>query len=264
MLHAVSFSTLARIWRENRTFFIDLKLIFFAVHVVFAFCFAPFLSHLLRYVPSATKEQFKDDLGLTDSETSLPLTSFIIVYMITSPIFSHLNDLGYTRKGLIFAGVIFWSLATAAAALAQGFWTLLLFRSLVGVGEAAYATLAPALLSDFYPAAQRNSILSIFYLAVPIGSALGYVIGGVLGGAYGWRAAFLACGVPGVVLAVFTLFINEPKRGRYDNEEGEEGEGGEEEGEQEDEGKGRGGEEHEVERSWRNQMVMVQQQQQQE
>jgi MFS family permease len=175
------------------------------------------LNYLDRWVPSVVKDLFKADLKLNDFETSLPLTGFIVVYMLTSPIFGALAD-RWPRKILIAAGVALWSLATGAAALAIGFWTFFLARAMVGVGEAAYATLSPALLSDFYPPARRNRILTIFYVAVPVGSALGFELGGLLGGHYGWRAAFLICGLPGLIAAAMALAIRDPGRGRFDTD----------------------------------------------
>jgi predicted MFS family arabinose efflux permease len=89
------------------------------------------------------------------------------------------------------------------------------------VGEAAYATISPALLSDFYTPAKRNRIITIFYVAIPVGSALGFVLGGLFGQAFGWRAAFLICGLPGLVLAAMALTIRDPGRGRYDTDAAE-------------------------------------------
>jgi len=175
------------------------------------------LNYLDRWVPSAVKDQFKRDLHLTDAQTSFPLSAFIIVYMLTSPIFGALAD-KFRRTWLIAAGVAIWSLATGGAALATGFWSFLVARALVGIGEAAYATISPALLSDFYAPARRNTVLTIFYIAVPVGSALGYVLGGHLGERFGWRAAFLICGLPGLAMAVLALFIPDPGRGRFDHD----------------------------------------------
>lgn len=173
------------------------------------------LNYLDRYVPSAVKDLFKADLHLTDAQTSLPLTAFVVVYMLASPVFGSLSD-GLPRRVLIAAGVALWSLATAAAALATGFWTFLGARALVGVGEAAYATLAPPLLSDFYAPERRNRILTIFYVAIPVGSALGFTLGGIVGNAWGWRAAFLVCGVPGLLAAAAALRIRDPGRGVWE------------------------------------------------
>ncbi|HEY7088782.1 MAG TPA: MFS transporter [Tepidisphaeraceae bacterium] len=175
------------------------------------------LNYLDRYLGSQAKDPIKSELNFSDAQTSLPMFGFIVVYMLASPIFGALAD-RWPRKALIAAGVAFWSLATGAAALTHGFWSFFIARSLVGVGEAAYATLAPAILSDFYRADRRNRVLMIFYLAIPIGAALSYALGGVIAAHYGWRAAFLICGLPGLVAAGLVLLIREPSRGQFDSD----------------------------------------------
>jgi MFS family permease len=173
------------------------------------------LNYVDRYVPSAVKELVKADLQLTDAQTSLPLTSFVWVYMVASPLFGALAD-KVSRPRLIAGGVLLWSLATAGAAFATDFWSFLFARALVGVGEAAYATLAPPLLSDYYPPARRNAVLTTFYIAIPVGSAIGFGLGGWVGGAYGWQAAFLVSGLPGVLAALAALRVKDPPRGGWD------------------------------------------------
>jgi MFS family permease len=175
------------------------------------------LNYVDRFVPSAVKDLFKGELGMSDAQTSLPFAAFVVVYMLFTPLFGSLGD-RWSRKAVIAAGVALWSMATAAAALATGFWSFLLARSLVGVGEAAYATMAPALISDFYPPQRRNRILTLFYVAIPVGAALGFAVGGVLGARFGWRVAFLACGLPGLLAALSALFIKDPGRGTFDDD----------------------------------------------
>lgn len=174
------------------------------------------LNYVDRWVPSAVKSLFKEDLQLTDAETSWPLTAFIFVYMIASPIFGALAETK-NRRVLIAIGVAAWSIATAAAGLSVGFWSLMVTRALVGVGEAAYATLAPSLLADFFPPEKRNKAFTIFYVAIPVGSALGFAIGGALGAAYGWRTAFYAVGLPGLAIAAVALLMKDPVRGAFDD-----------------------------------------------
>lgn len=173
------------------------------------------LNYVDRWVPSAVNELLKKDLALTDAQTALPLTAFIVVYMVASPIFGALAE-RHNRRVLIAVGVASWSLATAAAAFAVGFKSLLIARAAVGIGEAAYATLAPAVLADFFPPERRNRVFTLFYVATPVGSALGFVLGGLLGEQFGWRTAFLAVGLPGLLVAGLALLMKDPVRGAFD------------------------------------------------
>jgi len=189
----------------------------FALAVLFSM---NLLNYIDRYIPSSVKDLFKTDLHFTDAQTSYPLSAFIIVYMLTSPLFGALAD-RWSRRGLIALGVGLWSLATAAAAFATGFWSFLAARALVGVGEAAYATLAPVILSDFHHPERRNRILTIFYIAIPVGSAIGFKLGGFLGPHFGWRAAFLIVGLPGLLAAALVLLMRDPGRGTFDADRAE-------------------------------------------
>src|SRR6185295_1310305 len=83
----------------------------------------------------------------------------------------------------------------------------------VGIGEAAYATISPALLSDYFPSRERGRAFSVFYLAIPVGSAVGFLLGGALEQAFGWRAAFYAVGLPGIAMAFLALTAPDPVRG---------------------------------------------------
>jgi MFS family permease len=175
------------------------------------------LNYADRYVPSAIKDLYKRELHLSDLQTSAPLTAFVLVYILASPVFGALAD-RVSRKKLIAAGVAAWSVATGCAALATGFVSFFLARAAVGIGEAAYATLSPSLLSDFYPPRKRNRVLTFFYLAIPLGAAVGYTSGAWIGKSFGWRPAFLAAGVPGLLVAGLALKIQEPPRGYFDRE----------------------------------------------
>jgi len=93
---------------------------------------------------------------------------------------------------------------------------MLVARSAVGVGEASYAAISPALISDYYPPERRGRVFAIFYLAIPVGSAVGYLLGGFLEHRFGWRAAFFAVGLPGLLLALLTLTAPDPPRGIND------------------------------------------------
>ncbi|MFO0735845.1 MAG: MFS transporter [Labilithrix sp.] len=169
------------------------------------------LNYLDRYVLSAVLPRLIVDLGLTNLEAGLLATVFLLGYFVTSPIFGALGD-RLPRKGLIALGILIWSAATIASGLASNIMLLLAARAMVGVGEASYATLAPTVIDDITPTERKGRALSIFYIATPVGSALGFIIGGIIEKLYGWHAAFFVAGVPGIVLALVMLFIEEPQR----------------------------------------------------
>lgn len=169
------------------------------------------LNYLDRLVVSAVLPRIQGELGLSNFAGGLLATLFLVGYMATAPIFGALGD-RRPRRVLLAVGVALWSAATVASGLARTLGELLLARAAVGVGEASYATLAPTLLDDVAPPDKRARYLAVFYVASPVGSALGYLVGGALEKSYGWRAAFLAVGGPGVLLALACLALVEPPR----------------------------------------------------
>lgn len=173
------------------------------------------LNYLDRFVMPAVIRAVTREIPMSDTRQGVILSAFIWVYMIASPLFGRMADRG-KRKVLLACGVALWSLATGATSLAHSFLALLAARAAVGVGEAVYATVTPSLIGDYYPAEQRGRILAVFYLAIPVGSAIGYGLGGYLSARYGWRMSFLGVGLPGLVLALLALTIIEPQRGQFD------------------------------------------------
>eukprot|EP01041_Mallomonas_annulata_P009591 gene9591-19934_t len=179
--------------------------------------FINMLSFADRYVISSVKELIKEDLNLSDAETALPATGMVFVYMVFAVIFGWISDKQLMdRRVLLATAVIFWSISTSLAGVAKNIQELVLLRSLIGVGEAAYATIVPPMIADFFPIHERNVAFGIFYVALPVGGALGYAAGGILGSAYGWRTAFLACGFPGLFAALLIFGIKNPPRSEND------------------------------------------------
>ena len=174
-----------------------------------------FVNYIDRYVLPAVGPKIKDELGLSDAQLGLLGSAFLFSYLLTSPIFGRLGDRG-SRTKLIAVGVGVWSLATAAGGMVRNLSQMFVARGVVGVGEASYASISPALISDYYPPERRGRAFAIFYLAIPVGSAVGYLLGGFLDEHFGWRAAFLAVGLPGVILALLALTVVDPPRGIND------------------------------------------------
>jgi MFS family permease len=169
-----------------------------------------FVNYIDRFILAAVLPRIKSELGLNDFQLGMLANAFLVAYFITSPLFGRLGD-RRSRPRLIAAGVAVWSLATAAAGLARSFTQLVVARAGVGVGEAAYATISPALLADFFPAERRGRAFAIFYVAIPVGAAVGFLLGGALERLFGWRAAFLAVGLPGLALAALATTMPEPR-----------------------------------------------------
>jgi MFS transporter, Spinster family, sphingosine-1-phosphate transporter len=173
------------------------------------------LNYLDRYVGAATLPLMLASLSISDAAGGLLQSAFILTYAIVCPFIGWAGDRS-PRMRLAAAGVFVWSAATVASGLAPTYAVLLAARAIVGVGEASYAVVTPSLLSDCYPPERRARVLGIFYAAIPVGSALGYVVGGLVGEHVGWREAFFVAGAPGVVLAFVLLMLREPRRGARD------------------------------------------------
>ncbi|HVW78208.1 MAG TPA: MFS transporter [Alloacidobacterium sp.] len=169
-----------------------------------------------RYVLPGVQPLVQKEFSINDAQAGLLTTAFFFTYMLVAPLTGWLGD-RYPRRPLIVAGALLWSVATLFTATVHSYNTLLIRHAIVGIGEATFSIYAPALLADFYPEIDRNRILSIFYITIPVGAALGYLMGGVLGEHYGWRTPFFIAALPGVLIAAaFWFFVKEPQRGTSD------------------------------------------------
>ena len=180
------------------------------------------LNYLDRYVVSGMIPDLKaPPLGLSDTQIGFLTTAFMLVYMVAAPVFGALGD-RFSRTRPIAIGVFLWSIATVVSGFAGNYAHLLGARAIVGIGEAAYISIAPALLADSFSRAQRGRVLSVFNMAIPVGAALGYIVGGLMSHHFGWRSAFFVAGAPGLLLAVLVWRLKDPPRGSQDEtEEGE-------------------------------------------
>ena len=162
------------------------------------------LNYLDRYVLAAVEIPVRNEFGLNKTQSGWLLPAFMLAYILASPVFGWLAD-RWRRWTIIAIGVLVWSLASGGTGLAWSYLALLFMRVMVGVGEAAYGPAAPALLSDLYPVEQRGKVLAWFYAAIPVGSALGYVLGGLFAKPELWHWAFILTVPPGLVAAWFAF-----------------------------------------------------------
>jgi MFS transporter, Spinster family, sphingosine-1-phosphate transporter len=180
--------------------------------------FINLFNYLDRYILSTLVESLhRSELHLTDTQAGSLMSGFLIVFAVVGPLFGFLGD-SRSRPRVIAFGVACWSVATALSGFAWSFASLFVARALVGVGEAAYVTVGPSLLSDYFPRGERGRVMSIFFCAIPVGSALGYVVGGIMDEHFGWRMAFFIAGFPGLILALLCLGLHDPPRGSQDGE----------------------------------------------
>ena len=174
---------------------------------------------LSAVLPRIREHFFPDNPPNTKFLLGLLTTAFMVTYMVTSPIFGWLAD-RMSRWVIVGISVLVWSLATGGSGLAAvvgGFWLLMVTRCFVGIGEAGYGPAAPTLISDLYPVQRRGAVLAWFYMAIPVGAAIGYVVGGQLAQRFSWPVAFYAVVAPGIILGIWALGMTDPPRGLSDH-----------------------------------------------
>jgi len=174
------------------------------------------LNYIDRSVLNAVQPLIQSEFHVSDAQIGQLTTVFLIFYTLAAPFMGPLAD-RYSRKLIVVLGAVAWSGVTLLTAFVHSYSALLLRHTLVGVGEASFVTIGPTIVADLFPESVRGRVLGIFYLAIPVGFALGYPIGGYFGTHYGWRTPFYIAGGPGFLLAALLLFIPEPERGRFDS-----------------------------------------------
>ena len=177
------------------------------------------LNYIDRNIFAALAPAIQRDLGFTDTQLGLLGSGFIFAYTLISPLFGYLGDRG-NRSRSMAGGVIVWSAATALTGMMHSFAGQMFARIAVGFGEAGYSVIAPTVVLDYFKRAVRGKIFAVYACAIPVGSALGFVLGGLLEPRVGWQNSFYIVGVPGVILAGILFFLKDPKRGGTDEEFG--------------------------------------------
>lgn len=178
-----------------------------------------FVNYIDRYILPGVQEMVKAEFHLSDERVGALTFWFFITYIIAAPMTGWLGD-RFPRKPLIVVGALLWSTMNLLTATVHSYDALLLRHAALGIGEASFGIYALAVLSDFYPAAERNRMMTIFNCAIPIGAAMGYSLGGWVGQSHGWRAPFFVSAVPGIVIALMVWFlVKEPQRGAADETE---------------------------------------------
>ncbi|MFZ3265086.1 MAG: MFS transporter [Terriglobales bacterium] len=174
------------------------------------------LNYVDRNVLFAVQPLVQAEFHVTKTQIGYLTSAFLGFYMVAAPFVGPLAD-RYSRKLIIVLGAIFWSGLTLLTAVTHTYTELLVRHTLVGIGEATFVTIAPTFVADLFAEDKRGRILGIFYLALPVGSAAGYLLGGYLSPHYGWRFPFYIAAAPGFLLALAVSFLKEPERGQFDS-----------------------------------------------
>jgi MFS transporter, Spinster family, sphingosine-1-phosphate transporter len=195
-----------------------------------------FLNYIDRQILPSVAPLMAADLHLTDTEIGAMEAALLLSFTVLAPLFGRLGD-RYSRTRLMATAAIIWSIATGLTGIMDHFpvlpgaihinvplvqftlelsgvaVVLCLVRAIVGVGESSYSTITPSLIADYFPPERRATALGVFQAAIPMGFALGYVIGVILAHFFGWRMAFMIVGLPGLITAWFVWRLREPMRG---------------------------------------------------
>jgi MFS family permease len=174
------------------------------------------LNYIDRSVLFAVQPLVQSEFHLTNTQVGYLTSAFLGFYMVAAPFVGPLAD-RFSRKRIIVLGAIFWSGLTLLTAFTHTYWELLVRHTLVGVGEATFVTITPTFVADLFPEKKRGRIFGVFYLAIPVGTAAGYLLGGKLGPDFGWRFPFYVAAAPGFLLALAVAFLPEPARGQFDS-----------------------------------------------
>src|SRR5271168_2600277 len=174
------------------------------------------LNYADRNVLFAVQPLVQDEFHLSKTQVGYLTSAFLGFYMVAAPFVGPLAD-RFSRKRIIVLGAIFWSGLTLLTAYTHTYWELLVRHTLVGIGEATFVTIAPTFVADLFPEKERGRIFGVFYLAIPVGTAVGYLLGDKLAPHFGWRYPFYIAAFPGFLLALAMLFVPEPPRGQFDS-----------------------------------------------
>lgn len=187
---------------------------------VLVLCYVNLINYMDRSTVAGMMDNIKQDVHFhirSDKYLGLLQTAFVVCYMLFAPLFGYLGD-RYSRKWILNLGLSLWAFSTFVGSFMTNFWAFLTFRALVGIGEASYSTIAPAIISDLFTKDSRSRVLALFYFAIPVGTGLGYIVGSeVAAYASDWRWGLRVTpfmGLFAVLLIVF--FMIDPNRGQSD------------------------------------------------
>ncbi|CAI4223387.1 unnamed protein product [Auanema sp. JU1783] len=186
--------------------------------------FVNLLNYMDRFTIAGVLTDIQKYYKINDAQGGLLQTVFIVFFMIFSPVCGYLGD-RYNRKWIMVVGLIIWILAVLASTFvsSEHFWLFLLFRGIVGIGEASYATISPTIIADMFTGSRRSNMLMLFYFAIPVGCGCGFIVGSEVAALFGsWKWGVRITAILGAISVLATIiFVYEPERGKAERESGE-------------------------------------------
>lgn len=172
-------------------------------------------NYIDRQILAAVEPEIRDTFFAPNDPNAMATTgvlgtAFLVTYMFSAPAIGWIAD-RFSRWIIVGCAVLLWSLASGGSGLAGTFGILLTTRIFVGIGEGGYGPAAPTILADLFPLEKRGRILAVFCAAIPVGSALGYVLGGAVAAHLDWRWAFYLVTPPGILLGILCFFQRDPR-----------------------------------------------------
>ena len=189
-------------------------------YVVFLMFIAYFLNSIDRNIINVLQQSIKKEFGLMDWQLGLMTGfAFALFYTTIGIPTARFIDGGAIRTKIIAGGLALWSVATALCGVCQNFWQLLICRAGVGVGEGTFGPSTMTMVSDYYGPTERARAMGVYLVGLPLGTMTGVAMGGVIADHYGWRAALLVVGLPGLLVALLIrATMKEPPRGLADGQ----------------------------------------------
>ncbi|XP_043253648.1 protein spinster isoform X2 [Colletes gigas] len=215
MVNAENAQNTSRERQIKGTMLSDLRLISRSEWItVCVLCFINLINYMDRFTVAGMLTDIRKDFNLRNDESGMLQTAFILSYMVFAPFFGYLGD-RYNRKVIMGGGIFLWCLTTYVGSYMKTFVPFLLFRALVGIGEASYSTIAPTIISDLFIKDLRSKMLALFYFAIPVGSGLGYIVGGETARATGaWQWGLRITPMLGLIAIILLLtLVKDPIRG---------------------------------------------------
>ena len=199
------------------------------IFIIIIFCLINLINYMDRFTVAGILNDIQVEFKMNESQSGFLQTAFILSFFVVAPLIGYLGD-RMSRKYIMLYGIFFWNLSTIIGSFMPTYNLFLVFRCFVGIGEASFTTIAPTIISDIFTNETRSRVLALFYLAIPVGCGLGYIVSSKFANFFNnWRYGLRITPCVGSIAGLlFLCFFKEPLRGENEEEDEKEEEEGDE------------------------------------